>query len=97
MKSEEIKDRLERIETLARISLPLWTIDICARFMNVSEDRIRHLISEREFPCYKKLGKLYFKREEIEAWILEPSNRRKSKEEVNARAITDTVCADLLK
>lgn len=62
-------NRLERIETLIRIGVKnLLTTEECALWMGISEDRLRHLASDREIPHYKKNGRLFFAKSEIEEW-----------------------------
>ena len=43
------------------------------RLLGLSKDRIRHLVSDGEIPYYKPKGRLFFKKSEIEGWML--SNR----------------------
>ena len=46
----------------------LTTADV-ARMLGVSVSRIRHLVSAREIPYYKPLGRVLFSQSEIEEWI----------------------------
>ncbi len=52
-----------------------------ADYMDVSSSHLYKLTSADKIPCYKPSGKkLYFKRSELNEWIL--SSRHKSKQEI---------------
>lgn len=48
----------------------LTTKDV-AILTGMSESHIRHLVMRREIPFYKPQGRLYFKKSEIEDWMLQ--------------------------
>lgn len=83
----EIEERLERIERLVMLSSKtvLDTKEV-ALMLNLSESRIRHLVSERNIPHYKQGRFTYFKKSEIEEWQLR--HRIPTNDEINRKAIT---------
>lgn len=85
----EIEERLERIERLMLLSSKsvLDTSEV-ALMLNISPSRVRHLVCERNIPHYKQGRLTYFKKSEIEEWLLErkvPTN-----EEIERKAATYT-------
>lgn len=67
-----IDERLQRIESLVLLSCKqaLNTKDV-ALLLDISESRVRHLVSDRLIPHYKQGYKVFFKKSEIEDWMLE--------------------------
>lgn len=64
-----------------------------AMMLNLSESRVRHLVSERNIPHYKQGRLIYFKKSEIEEWQLQqriPTNEEMRKKAVNYTAIHPT-------
>lgn len=85
----EVEERLERIERLMLINTKsvLDTREV-AMMLNMSESRVRHLVCERNIPHYKQGRTTYFKKSEIEEWLLHcriPTN-----DEMSKRAATYT-------
>lgn len=81
------EERLERIERLLVISAKeALTVAEVALFMGVSESRVRHLTSERQMPFYKQGTKTFFKKSEIEKWML--SEKVESNSEIQTKADT---------
>ena len=52
----------------------------CAYYMGVTQSHLRHLTSDRKIPFYKKLGRLFFSKKEIDEWRL--SDRIPTNEEM---------------
>lgn len=88
---EELKEatRTEVRTVLAVFLKNVWDIEDCAIALKKSVSRVRHMANDNILPHYKQNGALYFKREEIEAWLT--AHRRPSKDELNAQA--STYCA----
>lgn len=86
--NEEIKQTL--VETIKRSVIVMmkniWSVADLALVLDVSESRIRHLARDRSFPSYKQGGRLFFKREEIEAWLT--AHRTASQAEIDSQAAT---------
>ena len=86
-----IDERLERIERLMVIgSKAVLDTKEAALLLNLSESRIRHLVSERNIPHYKQGRTTYFKKSEIEQWQLQhriPTNDEIRKQAVNYTAL----------
>ena len=58
--------------------------EVC-EYLNVSESHLYKMTSRREIPCYQPNGKkLYFKRTELDDWLLR--NRKYATEEVELAA-----------
>lgn len=68
---DNIKSILERIEKYALLAAKtVLTVKDLALLLGISEDRIRHLVCDKEIPYYKQGTKVYFKKSEIEDWQL---------------------------
>ena len=75
------EERLERIERLLLIgSKQALNVSECAIMLGISESRVRHLTSDRELPFYKQGKSVFFKKSEIEDWML--SQKVQSKAEI---------------
>lgn len=89
-----VNERLERIERLIMVSSKnVLTTSEVAIMLGVTEGRIRHLVSGREMPHYKQGNKTYFKKSEIESWMLKcriPTNA-----EVASEATTHIVTSKM--
>ena len=91
MASEEFKqisEQLERIErgVLLR-SKEVLTIEECAMLTGMAVKNLYRHTSDRTIPFYKPMGgKVYFRKEEIERWMLR--NRQPTKDEVESEAST---------
>lgn len=82
-----IEERLERIERMVAIGFKkVLNVTDVALLLGISESRVRHMAADKELPHYKPNGRLYFNKEEIEAYLLR--NRRPSKEEIDSIAST---------
>ena len=70
--SEDIRQRLERIEKMLLVSsMSVLDIEGASLLTGLSVGRIHHLTAERQIPHYKKSRKLYFKKDELERWMLD--------------------------
>ena len=87
---EAITHRLDHIEQLAVIgSKTILDLTEEAIFTGYSESHLYNLTSRREIPHYKKNRKLYFKKQELEEWLL--SEKVKTRQEIEQEATTYTV------
>lgn len=85
-----IEERLARIERLMVIgSKSVLDTSEVALMLNLSESRVRHLVSERNIPHYKQGRLTYFKKSEIEEWQLQ--QRIPTNDEVKQKAMTYAV------
>lgn len=65
-------DKLNRIEQLSLIGAKsILTLDEAVVFTGLSKQYLYRLTSNREIPHFKKCRKLYFKKSELEEWLLE--------------------------
>lgn len=83
----DINARLIRIEELALAGVKaVLNVIEAAYFTGISKPQLYRLTSERRIPHYKKNNKLYFKKSELEAWMLE--NKIDTIDEINSKAST---------
>lgn len=84
---QELSEQLGRVERFAAIGAkPVLDLDEAALFTGFSKGHLYRLTSERQIPHYKKSRKLYFKKTELEAWLLE--DRVLTVAELDSRATT---------
>jgi excisionase family DNA binding protein len=84
---QEMNTKLDRIEQLAMIgSKTVLDLSEAAVFTGYSESHLYNLTSKRQIPHYKKNRKLYFKKQELEEWMLE--REVKTDKEIRSRAST---------
>jgi len=85
---QEINQRLNKIEIMVTIGAKnVLTLDETALFTGLSKGYIYRLTSNQEIPHYKRNGRnIYFKKEEIEDWLLQ--NRVATKAEIESKATT---------
>lgn len=84
-----IKTRLQELSSQKNGSLPfqksVLNLNEAAGFTGLSKSYMYKLTSRGEIPCYKPRGKkLYFKRTELEDWML--TNRKATTEDIEAEA-----------
>ena len=69
---QDLSNQLGRVEKLAAISAKaILDLDEAVLFTGFSKGHLYRLTSERQRLNYKKRGKIYFKKSELEAWLLE--------------------------
>lgn len=86
----DIEERLIRIERMVLIgSKNVLDTSEVAMMLNLSESRIRHLVSSKDIPHYKQGAKTYFKKSEIEDW--QCSKRIPTNKEISSLATTHMV------
>ena len=89
---QSIEERLTNLERINQGAKTILTLEEVAKYTNYSKSYIYKLTSRREIPCYKPNGKqLYFKRTEIEEWLL--TNRNKTNQEIEREIATKSVLA----
>ena len=86
---DEILKRLEKIESLLEsqtlVRKDVLNINEASEYLELSPSHLYKLTSTDAIPHYKPNGKkIYFKRSEIDEWLLR--NRNTTQEEVDARA-----------
>ena len=80
----EQEEKEEQARGAANISSnDIMTIDDASDLLNLSKSRIYALCSNRDIPHYKQ-GKLYFKRKELEKWLL--GKRQPTRAETESKA-----------
>lgn len=86
METMKILKKLERIENLlARTTKPILNVDDLINYSGYSRSYIYKLVHRNAIPYYKPGGKnLFFKREEINEWLLQ--NKSKSESEIEEEA-----------
>jgi len=84
-KIEELTVKLESIEKLLLTQKNVLNFSEVKLYTNLSESYLYELTSSGGIPCYKPNGKqLYFKKQEIEDWLL--SNRKTTNIEIDELA-----------
>ncbi len=72
METNKIYAALNSIKAALTINTKnVWDIADLAAYLKVSESRIRHRVAAGEIPSYRREGRIYFRREEIEEWLTE--------------------------
>ena len=80
----------DRIEKAARLGVKeVLDIEEAAMLTGYKVKGLYTLTSEKRIPHYKKNGKLYFKKSELEAWLTE--NKVLTEAEIHSKAVTYTV------
>lgn len=86
------EERLARIEQLILMSSKnVLSVKEAALMLDVSESRVRHLVCDSTLPYYRQGKKIYFKKTEIESWMLH--TRFPCKAEIERQATTYTALA----
>lgn len=84
---QDISNKLDRIEQLAIISSKtVLDLSEAAVFTGYSESHIYNLTSRKAIPHYKKNRKLFFKKSELEDWLLE--RQVKTDKDIESKAAT---------
>ena len=84
--NEEIKAQLDRIEQYAMIAAKtMLNIKEASFILGLSEQSVRNKARSHEISCYKpNINRLYFKKSELEEWMMQ--NRSKSIKEIESEA-----------
>lgn len=85
---QELNARLDRLEQLMLLNgKEVLTIDELTAYTGYKKSHIYRLTSQKAIPYYKPQGgTLYFKKSEIENWLLQ--NRQATTSEIEAKAAT---------
>lgn len=90
MEKISIEKRLSNIEDLLLSQKTVLNFNEVAIYTGFSKSYLYKLTSKGGIPCYKPQGKhIYFKRTEINDWLLQ--NRKATKDEIEAKASTYVV------
>ena len=85
--NDDICARLDRIERLTLIGAKnVLDIDEASYLTGVTTGHLYRLTSQRKIPHYKKNRKLYFKKDELENWMLD--RKVLSEDEISQQATT---------
>lgn len=82
----QIKELIdEQLKTFALGQKTIFTVNELSDYLGLTPSYIRKMTSNKEIPHYKPSGKkLYFRREEIDEWVL--SARVSTAEEIRSEA-----------
>lgn len=84
---QALSEKLDRIEQLTIISSKtVLDLSEAAVFTGYSESHLYNLTSKKGIPHYKKNRKLFFKKAELEDWLLE--RQVKTDKEIESKAAT---------
>lgn len=88
---EELTAKLDHLQRLIITnSKEVLSIEECSVFTSLSVNHLYRLTSQRAIPFYKPMGgKIYFKKSEVEDWLLQ--GRQATNREINSKA--STYCA----
>lgn len=81
---DERFDRIERATLLG--AKETLTVEEAAMLIGYTVKGIYQLTSEKRIPHYKKNGRLYFRKSELEAWLTQ--NKVLTQQEINSKADT---------
>lgn len=83
----QLAEQLNRIEKMALLgSKNVLTLDEVAIVTGLKKGYIYRLTSEQKIPHYKPGGRVYFKKDEVEEWLLQ--NRVATLSEIDSKATT---------
>lgn len=84
---QDLSDKLDRIESLTLIGAKnILDLDEAVLFTGFSKGHLYRLTSEKRIPHFKKSRKLYFKKTELENWMLE--QKIFTEDEIQSKAST---------
>ena len=87
---QHLNERLDRLEQLTLIGTKtVLNLDEAVLLTGFSKGHIYRLTSERGIPHFKKHRHLFFKKSELEDWMLE--HKVLTKEEIDSKATTYVV------
>ena len=87
---QDIREQLDRVERLAILGAKtVLDLDETLLITGLSRGHLYSLTSNRQIPYYKKGRKLYFKKSELEDWMLQ--DRVMTAAEIDSRAATYVV------
>jgi excisionase family DNA binding protein len=82
-----IEERLDRIERLVIMgSKEVLNTSEVAMMLNVAVQSVRNMMYNKAIPYYKRGGKAFFKKSEIEEWMLQ--ERIPTNDEIKSQAAT---------
>lgn len=89
MSDNEVKTITERLDRIERLTLlgvkKVLTMDEAAILTGYSKGFLYQLTSKRGIPFYKKANKIYFKKGELEEWMLDTRVRTQKETDRKAR------------
>lgn len=84
---EQLDEKLDRIGKLTLIGAKtVLDLDEAILFTGLSRGHLYRLTSSRQIPHFKKNRKLYFKKSELEDWMLD--NKVFTEDEIQSKAST---------
>lgn len=82
-----IEERLDRIERLVIMgSKEVLNTSEVAMMLNVAVQTVRNMMHDKAIPYYKRGGKAFFKKSEIESWMLQ--ERIPTNDEIKSQSAT---------
>lgn len=85
----QLSDKLDRLEAITLIGAKnVLDLDEAALFTGYSKGHLYRLTSGRVIPHFKKDRKLFFRKDELEAWLTNDDSRVKSSAELGQAAAT---------
>lgn len=85
----ELSDKIDRLEAITLIGAKnVLDIDEAALFTGYSKGHLYRMTSGRQIPHFKKDRKLFFRKDELEAWLTAGDNRVRTVAELGTDAAT---------
>lgn len=85
----ELSDKIDRLEAITLIGAKnVLDLDEATLFTGYSKGHLYRLTSGRQIPHFKKDRKLFFRKDELEAWLTAGDNRVRTEAELGTAAAT---------
>lgn len=83
----QIHDRFDRVESfISEYTKPFLDVKSASKYLNLPVTTIYHLVSKKKLPNYKIGKRLYFKKIDLDDFILDSNSKRKSIKEIEQTA-----------
>lgn len=82
---QQLSDKIDKLQVITTIGVKeMLSIEEAAVFTDYSSSYLYKMTSERRIPHFKRGGRLFFKKSELEHWLM--SNKVMSEAEMESRA-----------
>jgi len=90
---KEIQKQIEELKSLiAKTSKPFLSLEEAAEYLDLAKETVYQFSSKGILPKYKLHGRrIYFKKDDLDDFILNERNRKKTKAELEAKAATELI------
>jgi len=90
---KEIQRQIEELRSLVtKANRPFLSLEEAAEYLDLAKETIYQFSSQGILPKYKLHGRrIYFKKSDLDDFILNEKNRKRSKAEIETKAATELV------